>query len=299
MISVIIPTLNAGENIENLLTSLENQSVPCEIIVIDSSSSDRTLEIAASHNVKTITIKRQDFDHGGTRNLAASHANGDILAFFTQDALPENRYCLENLTGSLQNSEIAASYGRQIPNTAAKLTEKFARLFNYPETPLIKGKDDIQSLGIKTFFFSNVCSAIRKKVFEKTEGFTEKLIMNEDMHFACRLILKGYRIAYVPEARIFHSHDYTLSQQFKRYFDIGVFMKKSLQPLVDTKTENKGAEFLREEIVYCIKSRAYSSFLYVMAEALSKYFGYKFGLHFERIPNTLRKNISMHKDFWG
>ncbi|MHA2218745.1 MAG: glycosyltransferase, partial [Candidatus Hodarchaeales archaeon] len=64
MISAIIPTLNAGENINNLLTSLENQSIPCEIIVIDSSSSDRTLEIAASHNVKTITIKRQDFDHG-------------------------------------------------------------------------------------------------------------------------------------------------------------------------------------------------------------------------------------------
>jgi rhamnosyltransferase len=299
MISAIIPTLNAGENIDELLTSLENQSIHCEIIVIDSSSSDRTLEIAASHNVKTITINRQDFDHGGTRNLAASHAKGDILAFFTQDALPENRYCLENLIGYLQNSEIAATYGRQIPNTDAKLTEKFARLFNYPDTPLIKSKDDIQSLGIKTFFFSNVCSAIRKKVFEESGGFTEKLIMNEDMLFACRIILKGYKIAYVPEARIFHSHNYTLSQQFKRYFDIGVFLKNSLQPLVHTKTEKTGVRFLREELAYCMQNSAYLSLPYVLGDAIVKYCGYKLGLNFNSIPNTLRKKMSMHRNFWG
>jgi rhamnosyltransferase len=298
MISAIIPTLNAGENINNLLTSLENQSIPCEIIVIDSSSSDRTLEIAASHNVKTITIKRQDFDHGGTRNLAASHAKGDILAFFTQDALPEDRYCLENLIQPLQKSEIAATYGRQIPKTDAKLTEKFARLFNYPDTPLIKSKDDIQSLGIKTFFFSNVCSAIRKKVFEESGGFTEKLIMNEDMLLACRIILKGYKIAYVPEARIFHSHNYTLSQQFKRYFDIGVFLKNSLQPLASVKTAGTGARFLRKEIAYCMQNSAYLSLPYVLGDVIVKYCGYRLGLHCNSIPNPLRKKISMHRHFW-
>jgi rhamnosyltransferase len=298
MISAIIPTLNAGKNIDNLLTSLENQSVPCEIIVIDSSSSDRTLEIAASHNVKTITIKRQDFDHGGTRNLAASHAKGDILAFFTQDALPENRHCLESLIGSLQNSEIAAAYGRQIPKTDAKLTEKFARLFNYPDIPLIKSKDDILTIGIKTFFFSNSCSAIRKKEFEQFGRFTEKLIMNEDMHFACRLILKGYKIAYVPEARVFHSHNYTLSQQFKRYFDIGVFLKNNLQPLASVKTAGTGARFLREEIAYCMQNSVYLSLPYVLGDVIVKYCGYRLGLHFNSIPNTLRKKMSMHRNFW-
>jgi rhamnosyltransferase len=298
MISVIIPTLNAGENIDNLLPSLKNQSIPCEIIVIDSSSSDRTLEIAVSHNVKTITIKRQDFDHGGTRNLAASHAKGDVLVFFTQDALPEDRDCLENLIRPLRKLEIVATYGRQIPKRDAKLTEKFARLFNYPDNPFIKSKDDIHRFGIKTFFFSNVCSAIRKSVFEKTGGFTEKLIMNEDMLLACRLILKGYKIAYVPEARVFHSHNYTLSQQFKRYFDIGVFLKNSLQPLASVKTAGTGARFFREEIAYCMQNSAYLSLPYVLGDVILKYCGYKLGLHFNSMPNILRKKMSMHKNFW-
>lgn len=298
MISAIIPTLNAGENIDRLLSALENQSIPCEVIVIDSSSSDRTPEIAASHNVKTITINRQDFDHGRTRNLAASHAKGDILVFFTQDALPENRHCLENLIGPLQKSEIAATYGRQIPKEDAKLTEKFARLFNYPDIPLVKDKDDIRHLGIKTFFFSNVCSAIRKSVFVEAGGFTEKLIMNEDMLLACRLILKGYKIAYTPEARIFHSHDYTLSQQFKRYFDIGVFLKNNLLPLASVKTAGTGGRFLREEIAYCKQNRAYLSLPYALGDVIVKYCGYRLGLHFNSMPNALRKRMSMHKDFW-
>jgi rhamnosyltransferase len=84
-ISVIIPTLNAEEQIHGLLISLKNQSVPCEIILIDSSSSDLTVRTADSLGAKSIIIRREDFDHGRTRNLGASHAAGDIMVFLTQD----------------------------------------------------------------------------------------------------------------------------------------------------------------------------------------------------------------------
>jgi rhamnosyltransferase len=297
-ISVIIPTLNAEEQIHGLLISLKNQSVPCEIILIDSSSSDLTVRTADSLGAKSIIIRREDFDHGRTRNLGASHAAGDIMVFLTQDALPEDRHVLENLIRPLEDPTIAASYGRQVPRPGAKPTEKFARLFNYPEIPCIKNKEDIPSLGIKAFFFSNVCSAIRKKDFEEIGGFTERLIMNEDMLLACRLILKGYKIAYVPEARVIHSHNYTLSHQFKRYFDIGVFLKKNLQPLEDVKTGNAGAGFLKEEIKYFLRNRAYTCFPYILVETAAKYLGYQFGLYHANIPNSLRKRMSMHRGFW-
>jgi rhamnosyltransferase len=298
MVSVIIPTLNAEEHIHTLIASLRNQTVPCEIIVIDSSSSDNTVNIAESQGARTIVIKREDFDHGGTRNLAASHASGGILSFLTQDALPENNHFIENLVRPLGESEIAAAYGRQVPKVDAKLTEKFARLFNYPEAPVVKGMSDIPALGIKTFFFSNSCSAIRKKEFEQYGGFTEKLIMNEDMHFACRLILEGYKLAYVPEARVIHSHDYSLMSQLRRYFDIGVFLKKHLYPLTDARSDKTGALFLKEGFSFFWKNRAYTCLPYLFAEAAARYAGYTFGQHYDMLPAMLRKKISLHSSYW-
>ncbi len=298
MISVIIPTLNAQNYIHELFNSLREQSIPNEIIVIDSLSSDNTVKIAESCGVKTITIRREDFDHGGTRNLAVTHSGGDIIVFLTQDALPEDKYFIENLINPLEKAGIAAAYGRQIPRIDAKPTEKFARFFNYPDTTLVKDSGSLRELGIKTFFFSNVSSAIRKKEFEELGGFAENLIMNEDMLFAARLIFRGYKIAYVPEARVIHSHNYSLGQQFKRYFDIGVFLKKNSHELKDAKADNAGAEFLKGEFRYLLKNKAYMWLPYSIGEGISRYIGYHLGMKHALLPNALRKRISMHSSYW-
>ncbi len=120
----------------------------------------------------------------------------------TQDSLPADEYSLENLLKPLVSNEAIASYGRQIFNQDAAPTEQFARIFNYPDTPTVKGIDDLPKLGIKTFFFSNVCSAIKTKEFKELGGFPENIIMFEDLIFAAKAILKGYKIAYVPEAKV-------------------------------------------------------------------------------------------------
>ena len=217
MVSVIIPTLNAEIYIDDLLSSLRGQSVKCEIIIVDSSSSDRTASIAASGNAKIVTVRKEDFNHGKARNIGVQEATGDIVVFLTQDALPFDKHCLENLLKPLESSEIVASYGRQIPRSDASPVESFARLFNYDDKPMIKGRDDLSKLGIKTFFFSNVCSAIKIKEFKELGGFPENIIMFEDLIFAAKAILKGYKIAYVPEAKVLHSHNFSLIQQFHRY----------------------------------------------------------------------------------
>ena len=255
MVSVIIPTLNAEIYIDDLLSSLKGQSVKCEIIIVDSSSLDKTASIAASGNAKIVTVRKEDFNHGKARNIGVQEATGDIVVFLTQDALPFDKHCLENLLKPLESSEIVASYGRQMPRSdaspiesfarlfnydekpmikgredlsstrnknlgplvnddiiaaygrqvpqpGASPTETFTRLFNYPETPMIKGIDDLPRFGIKTFFFSNVCSAIKTKEFKELGGFPENIIMFEDLIFAAKAILKGYKIAYVPEAKV-------------------------------------------------------------------------------------------------
>jgi rhamnosyltransferase len=162
----------------------------------------------------------------------------------------------------------------------------------------LKNKDDIPALGIKTCFFSNVCSAIRRREFEELGGFTRNVIMNEDMLMACRLILNGYKIAYVPDARVIHSHDYSLISQFKRYFDIGVFLKRNLQPLEPVKTANEGKRFLKEELRYIFDNGQYIWLPYVIGETIFKYLGFKLGQYHAFLPNPLRKKISMHSSYW-
>ncbi|MDH5768388.1 MAG: glycosyltransferase family 2 protein, partial [Nitrospirota bacterium] len=225
-ISIIIPTLNAGDYIKKLLSMLYTQDRKfAEIIIIDSSSDDNTVDSVKGFGAKTIIIPGYTFNHGKTRNRAAMEAHGDLLVFMTQDALPFDNTFLRKLTAPLQMPDVAATFGRHIPRPEASPLEVFARQFNYPDTGSIKGMDDIKQYGIKTFFFSNVCSAIKKDLFIKAGMFPEGIRANEDMLIAAKLILSGYKVAYVPEAMVIHSHNYSLFRQFRRYYNIGSSLK--------------------------------------------------------------------------
>ncbi len=98
MLTIIVPTYNASEYLPSLLARIESQSIKnYELIVVDSSSNDNTIDIAQSHRANVITIPQPEFDHGGTRTLAAMEAKGDILVYLTQDALLYNEYAVENI----------------------------------------------------------------------------------------------------------------------------------------------------------------------------------------------------------
>jgi len=291
-ISVIIPTRNAESQIGNLLSTIKSQSIPCEIIIIDSSSTDKTVAVSESYGARVIPIKKEDFNHGGTRNVAAFKSNGDIIVFMTQDTLPVDKNCIENLTKPLGQDNIAASYGRQIAYDNAKPTEKFARNFNYPETAAIKSAESIEHSGIKTFFFSNAFSAIRKPEFKVLGGFPEDVLMFEDMLFAAKLVFKGFSIAYVPDAKVIHSHDLSFSGQFERYFQAGVSFRKNSWFLEHAKSGSEGVRFLKEEIKYLLQHNAHHWAFYAVIEALFKYSGYKIGLNYDKIPFFIKKYLN-------
>ncbi|OPY80923.1 MAG: N-glycosyltransferase [Syntrophorhabdus sp. PtaU1.Bin058] len=287
MVSVILPTINAGEVIGKLLSAVNNQTVKCELIVIDSSSSDGTPEIAGSYSAKVISIEKTAFNHGGARNYAVRHSQGEIIVFLTQDALLCDEYCIERLIKPLEQADVAASYGRQIPREDAKPTEHFARIFNYPEMPLIKGLEQVPEMGIKTFFFSNVFSAIRKKEFEKLGGFPDNIIMFEDMIYAAKLVVNGFRIAYVPEAKVMHSHNYSLAGQFRRYYYAGISFKKQPWFLKYARSNREGMNYFRQQMRYLLKERRYPWVLYALCETFCKYCGYHLGLHCNKAAVTL------------
>lgn len=216
-VSVIIPTLNAGELFEELLTRLEGQTLPPEeIIVVDSGSRDGTVETAKKHD--SVRLMRTDcFNHGGTRDMAAREAEGDLLLFMTQDAVPASDCLIQILVEALEkHPDAAAAYARQLPREDAREAEKHVRAFSYPDSSEVHNLDSVQTLGLRAFYLSNVCAAYRRDIFLRLDGFERDLRSNEDMLFAAKAIRAGYEIVYEAQAQVIHSHDLTLSEQYRR-----------------------------------------------------------------------------------
>jgi len=247
MITVVIPTRNAGQQFLHLLDSLQKQTLkPAQIIVIDSESTDETRETAGSRNCKIITVSNIDFDHGTTRNLAMTEVSSEFVVFLTQDAVPADENMIAELIGPMQaDSNIAICYGRQLPRPDARPLERFAREFSYPDESILKTKNDIETLGLKTFFCSNSCSAVRCSIFNKLGGFKNNVVVNEDMLFAAKAIFHDYSVYYSATARVYHSHSYSLPQTFKRYFNIGRFFADNREILKHAGLKGYSGDMLR------------------------------------------------------
>jgi len=222
-ISVIIPTFNAQNYLPKLLEKLSNQTIDFELIIIDSSSTDNTQEIAKQYTNNIIKIPKSEFDHGGTRTKAAKAASGDILIFLTQDAMPTDNSALKRLIKPILKGEAVAAYGRQLAHNNATIFAKHLREFNYKNRSYVREIKDAKEYGIKTAFFSDSFSAYRKDAIKSVGWFKEGTIFGEDMHLVARLLLDGKKIAYSANAMVYHSHNYTIKEDFMRYFDTGVF----------------------------------------------------------------------------
>lgn len=299
MVSIIIPALNAEKYIHKLLLSLRKQSVPCEVIIIDSSSGDNTKKIAESFGARVIAVERKNFNHGGTRNLGIRCTKNDIIVFLTQDALPADEYAIENLIKPFyDNKDIGAAYGRQLPRQGANPVEAHARLFNYPPESHLKCITDVPRLGIKTAFISNSFSAFRLNVLQSIGGFPQKTIVNEDTYVAAKMLLSGWKIAYCADAKVFHSHNYSFLGEFRRYFDIGVFHAE--EPWIREsfgQAEGEGMTYVLSELKY-LWNEKHKFIPSALLRTVLKFMGYKLGLMERGIPVSLKIHLSMNKQYW-
>jgi rhamnosyltransferase len=248
---VIIPTLNGAGHLRKLLDSLRCQTVKdVEVIVVDSESEDGTAAVADSLGCTIQTIARRKFDHGGARNLGAALASGDILVFLTQDALPVSKDFLARLIAPIDGHITAASYARQVPAPGTTPTEAFARLYNYPPQSFSRQLSLVQRRTLKTFFFSNTASAVSRVCFERVGRFPAPVPTNEDMLLCARLLDAGYQIAYVAEAEVIHSHDFSLREVFRRYFRIGTVAREHHATLRVERNAGEGLDFVRCQIAH-------------------------------------------------
>jgi len=299
-VGIIIPTLNGGRHWADCLRSVGAQSVGLRRrLVVDSASTDDTITQAEAAGFEVKGISRAEFNHGGTRQWAAEYlADCDILIFLTQDAVLENPESLSQIVQCLRDPRVAVAYGRQLPHRGARPMEAHARLFNYGETTLWKDWEARNSFGPKVFFCSNSFAAYRRSTLMELGGFKRDLILGEDMEFAARAVKAGYANVYCATASSFHSHDYSSLEQFRRYFDVGVFDATNTWMREEFGSHRgSGAHFVKSELQYLMRE-APLQIPRSIVHTLAKICGYRLGLCEKRLTVAVKRRLSMSRSYW-
>lgn len=266
-VSLIIPTMNAGADIETLLARMEKQSIrPDEIIIVDSQSDDDTAARAARFDrVRVIPIERSTFDHGGTRDMAIRMSQGDILLLMTQDAIPVDERYVENLLAPFADARVAAVGGRQVPKQDATRQEQLVRAHNYPAESRIWDQSEIDRRGVRAFMISDCCAAYRRDAYLAVGGFDHPILTNEDMLMAQRLLEAGYKIGYCGNAAVYHSHNLTLRQQYRRNYIVGRTMKRYEERFCHVSEMGEGTKLAKAVLLQLLKEgRLISSFAFCL-----------------------------------
>lgn len=297
---IAVPTYNGGKIWKEVITSIKRYAPQnLYVLVIDSNSKDDTAANALAAGFDVDTINGADFNHGGTRNIAVEKAQHehDIIIFMTQDAIPQQDFII-NIIDAFKDEKVACAYGRQLPHVDANPLASHARYYNYPTKDYVCGYEDIPEMGIKTVFMSNSFSAYRISAFKKLGGFPSNTILCEDMYFTAKAVMAGFKVAYTANAVVRHSHNYTPMEEFKRYFDIGVFHAD--EPWIREEFGGAGGEgkrFILSELKYLLKSAPLWIPL-ALINNFMKILGYKIGQNYKKLPLSIVKKLSMHKRYW-
>jgi rhamnosyltransferase len=296
-IGVVIPTFQAVKHLPLCLPPLIHSPLKPTILVIDSSSTDGTVELAKTMGVETLTIPKHAFNHGTTREKGRQHLKTPIVVMMTQDAYPASSALLEQLVQPILHRQAAAAYARQLPHQGASLFAAFARAFNYPPTSHLRSLADIKTYGSYTFFCSNSCAAYDQSALDAIGGFPS-VLFGEDTVVVAKLLHQRYRIAYVAEAQVYHSHDYTLKQEFCRHFDIGL-ARRSYQDLlaIGGSDTSRGKNYVRA-LLQDLWQKDPLRIPYACLQTIAKFFGYRIGRACLKAPLWLKKALSSQKFYW-
>lgn len=306
---MIIPTYKPGNTFCLLLQKLQEQTFLIHRVLILNTEERLWQEARKEYPIdeclaklpcpyELYHISKEEFDHGGTRLFGAGRSEADVLIFMTQDAVPADEVLVEALVRGLEDEKTAVSYARQLPKEDCSIVEQYTRQFNYPEVSRRKGKEDIPTMGIKTFFCSDVCAAYKRSIFEKLGGFETPVIFNEDMFFAAKAIQAGYFVYYAAEARVIHSHNYTMGQQFHRNFDLAVSQKQHPEIFEAISSEAEGMKLVRSTIKYLCSIGKPHLIFHLGMQCVGKYAGYLMGKRYEKLSRKRILRYTMNRDYW-
>jgi len=272
-VSVVIPTLNAQGTIAALLLRLKQENIK-DIIVLDSSSKDSTQKIAKAFTDNVYVIKQEEFNHGLTRNFGLSLAKFNTVVFLTQDAIL-CKGAIGRLVKNFEQQDVAIAFGRQLPHKNANAFSKHLRLFNYPNYSIRKTLLLKNTYGVRLAFNSNSFSAYKKDIIQGLGGFP-KLDFGEDVYMAAKVLIAGYAVYYDSKACVYHSHNYSLQEEFKRYLAVGKFYKS--QKWITKgfgKTSKEGLNYIIDQLVFLFNSNSLILLPEFLLKDVIKFVAYK------------------------
>ncbi len=299
-VDVLIPVYRPDAKLTELLNRLKKQSHPVHrVILMNTEERHFPAELTRLWDrIEVYHLSKEEFDHGGTRDRGVRMSKADLVVCMTQDAMPADETLIEELIKPFADPEVWAAYARQLPNDNCREVEKYTRSFNYPEQSMVKSKADLDRLGIKTFFCSNVCAAWRREKYLELGGFVKRTIFNEDMILAGTMIKQGGKIAYCAEAKVIHSHNYSAMQQFHRNFDLAVSQTMYPEVFGGIRSESEGIKLVKKSLSYCIKIGKPWLMIQVVTQSAGKLLGYKLGQRYRSLPMWLILRCTMSPAFW-
>lgn len=298
---VIVPIYRPDRKWNECLRMLrEQEGVDFDLYIIDSGSRfedyKEDLEGLSYHIEKTTP---REFNHGGTREAARLACAGyPILVYMTQDAIPADAHAIGNLIQVFRDPQVGCAYGRQLPHRDATVSASRARTFNYPAESKKKTLADGEKMGIKVPFISDTFAAYRPEILEEIGGFPKRVILGEDTYAAAKIVLAGYANMYCAEAKVYHSHNYTIAEEFRRYFDTGVF--HASEPWIRNsfgQAEGEGVRYVLAELKYLLMHKPLLFPTTILRDGC-KFLGYRMGICYKKLPVSLCRRCSMTKAYW-
>lgn len=301
MVDVLIPVYRPNESLRTLLRRLKRQSVkPGRIILINTEEKFWNPKLIYGINcVEVYHITKAEFDHAATRRKAAELSDAEYMMFLTQDALPANNRLIERLLEVFEDKEVAGAYARQLPKKNCNPIECYSRAFNYPEKSFIRTKEDVEKLGIRAYFFSDVCAVYRKADYISLGGFVERAIFNEDMLFAANALEHGKKIAYVAKAQVYHSHNYGNLQYLRRNFDLGVSQAEHPEIFAAVSSEKEGIKLVKRTASYLIGCGKGYEIPKLISNSAFKWVGYRLGKNYQRLPKGVVRRLTSNLGYWS
>ncbi|MFV0363865.1 MAG: glycosyltransferase family 2 protein [Suipraeoptans sp.] len=298
-VDVIIPIYKPDKKFNTLIKKILNDSYHVnKVIVLQTIEDDEKPNKSNNDRISVIPIKKRKFNHGITRNIGVNASQADVVVFMTQDVVIEEDDLIAKLISPMEHdNSVAISYAKQVPKKKADIIEASIREFNYPNESIVKSSEDIEEMGIKTFFVSNSCAAYDITIFKKLGGFDNE-IFAEDMMYAIKAINTGFKVVYNAKAQVIHSHSYTLKEQFKRNFDIGVLHKKHEVIFSKIKSESEGMTMVRKISVKLIKAHKFASIGSLILSSAAKFAGYRIGKLYEILPKKWILACTLNKDYF-
>ena len=299
--SISILTKNEQANIGACLEAVYSQKGvgAFEVVLIDSGSTDATLEIARGFPIRIEHIPAETFHHARTRNFAAGLGKGRILVNLSQDAIPATDTWLHNMLANFGDPCVGAVYGRQLPKPGSTMERRDTFDTVYSDQRIVKDPAHRNGMGYRFYHFSDVNSAIRRSVWQ-TARYPENLKVFEDLGIAKRILDAGWKIVYEPEAPVFHSHHFTTAQLFKRYFDIGHTLKE-LQIWDAPGTRSSMLRDLRKLLSRQLARRndegTQDRVHAAVGQSLAKSAGLLLGLNQRFLPLALKRHLSAYRAY--